>query len=417
MKTIKNLLTKDIGWKLLSFGLALGLWFVVINTQNPIETRNYSIYPQIENEKILEENGLVATNLAELSNMRITVKIRGERISLDRLSKDQGSLKATINLSTALATLDYNTPIAIPIEISGYGSLELENKLPEYASVTIERLVSADKKVVLNITGSAWPGYSISGTITEPEYVTVSGPESLVASVSEVRCEISVNEIQSDIVLSAPPAAYNADGEIIEGLYISADKVTATLHVTRNKTVPFSVSTTGWPVEGFVPGGITISPSDLEITGDTDTLKSVSAITLPAIDISDSTEDIVSEYLISDILPSGITAESTAPQKVTVIVKISEESQKTLSLSLDDITLEKDASDNYSAEITSAFPMNITLKGSKDALSELEYILASVNISGLAPGSHSVELSFDLPDNVRTVTDYAVTVNIGYSSN
>ena len=47
MKKFQELLTKDLGWKLLSIAIAATMWFMVINITQPVDTRSYSCaYPQ-----------------------------------------------------------------------------------------------------------------------------------------------------------------------------------------------------------------------------------------------------------------------------------------------------------------------------------------------------------------------------------
>ena len=61
MKNSNNF-TKDIGWKLLSLAIAVALWFMVINTENPLETRSYTASVQIQNEESLFERVYVVVN-------------------------------------------------------------------------------------------------------------------------------------------------------------------------------------------------------------------------------------------------------------------------------------------------------------------------------------------------------------------
>ena len=42
MKKFQELLTKDLGWKLLSIAIAATMWFMVINITQPVDTRSYS---------------------------------------------------------------------------------------------------------------------------------------------------------------------------------------------------------------------------------------------------------------------------------------------------------------------------------------------------------------------------------------
>lgn len=45
---MNDLLGKDIGWKVFSLVLAIGLWFIVINIKNPEESMTFTIPVEIQ---------------------------------------------------------------------------------------------------------------------------------------------------------------------------------------------------------------------------------------------------------------------------------------------------------------------------------------------------------------------------------
>ena len=99
MNKFKEMLMKDFLWKLLSLAIAVILWFVVINLENPVETRNFTALLQIKNESVITERGQTISNYDEIAGRKITIKIRGQRLSLDRLYKNRADIQAYIDLS------------------------------------------------------------------------------------------------------------------------------------------------------------------------------------------------------------------------------------------------------------------------------------------------------------------------------
>ena len=85
MKKFQELLTKDLGWKLLSIAIAATMWFMVINITQPVDTRSYSRPLTLENMDTLTSRGLTVGNAEELKNTKITVKVKAQRTALDRL--------------------------------------------------------------------------------------------------------------------------------------------------------------------------------------------------------------------------------------------------------------------------------------------------------------------------------------------
>lgn len=115
MKNSNNF-TKDIGWKLLSLAIAVALWFTVINTENPLETRSYIASVQIQNEESLFERGYVVVNENEINSTRVTVRLRGQRLALDTLSQSSTKVQAIVDLSNVIYS--YNgEPVSVPVNI------------------------------------------------------------------------------------------------------------------------------------------------------------------------------------------------------------------------------------------------------------------------------------------------------------
>ena len=104
----KSKFTKDIGWKLLSLIIAIGLWFTVINTENPLETRTYTAAIQLQNKESLFERGYVVVNNDELTSTRVTVRLRGQRLALDTLSKSNTRVQAIVDLENVIYSYDGN---------------------------------------------------------------------------------------------------------------------------------------------------------------------------------------------------------------------------------------------------------------------------------------------------------------------
>ena len=139
MNKIKEMIMKDIGWKLLSVCIAVGLWFMVINIENPIENRNYTTQIKFENEEALAEQGLVITNLEELKDTNVTIKVRGERMALDRLSQYRNYIQATVDLKKATASAGNGEYVSLYIEVklpsnAGDG-FEIMSKDPAFVPV------------------------------------------------------------------------------------------------------------------------------------------------------------------------------------------------------------------------------------------------------------------------------------------
>ena len=99
MSKFKETLTKDAGWKLLSVFIAICLWFIVINIENPVETRIFTANLDIINASYAEEAGKTITNADEIENTKVSVRLRGKRMVLDKIQQNK-SFSAYIDISS-----------------------------------------------------------------------------------------------------------------------------------------------------------------------------------------------------------------------------------------------------------------------------------------------------------------------------
>ena len=100
-EVIKGFFAKDLMWKIFSLLIALALWFVVMNTLNPAETKTFTAGLVFTNEQVLEDKNIIITNKAELENTKVSIKVKGTRPALDELSRDANrqQIAAYIDLS------------------------------------------------------------------------------------------------------------------------------------------------------------------------------------------------------------------------------------------------------------------------------------------------------------------------------
>ena len=148
MKRFQELLMKDIGWKLLSVAIAAIMWFMVINIDQPIGTRDYSRPLSVRNIEVLTDRGLTIGNLEELKNTKITVKVKAQRTALDRLSQNPEWITAAVDLSELSYAVNGDV-IALPVTVSiqGGNTYGISSKSPAVVEVEVETMASKELPV------------------------------------------------------------------------------------------------------------------------------------------------------------------------------------------------------------------------------------------------------------------------------
>ena len=131
---MKNLLTNNIGLKILSVISAILLWIIVVNIDNPVISRVYSGIPvEIINSSAITTEGKTF-EVADDSDV-ITVVISAERSIIEDLTKDNIKAVADMKNITFMNT--------VPIELKTtryYDKLEsIQAKTPNLSVVIEEK--------------------------------------------------------------------------------------------------------------------------------------------------------------------------------------------------------------------------------------------------------------------------------------
>ena len=407
----KEILFKDLGWKLLSVAIATILWFMVINIDQPIDTRAYNRPLTIQNMQVLTEKGLTIGNLEELKNMKITVKVKAQRTALDRLSQNPEWITATVDLAE-LSSVSNGDVIALPVTVSvqGGNTYTINSKAPAAVEIAIETLASKELPIEIFLSGSLEDDTYLSQPLLSAETVLVSGPASLVDSVIIVRAMVDAEDIKENPDVMAPLSCYTAAGIPVKGVFTNPEEVMISYALHDMKQVPLQVEITGTPAPGYQVTNITCSPRYAALIGANEELENMMYLQLDSIDVSGHNTSITQTFHLTDYLPEGMTLMDNNNNTVEVFVEISEQSQKQLTLPASSLTILGQESDKT---YTLHGDAHITLTGESTSLEAVNAhdLKGSIYVNGLSQGEHRVTIHADLPEGLVLNPSY-ITVTI-----
>lgn len=409
-----NKFTKNIGWKFLSLAIAVVLWFMVINTENPLETRSYTASIQIQNEESLFERGYVVVNEDEISSTRITVRLRGQRLALDTLSQSNTKVQAVVDLKNVIYSYS-GEPVSVPVSIVipsvVNNSFEILSKSVQSVTVDIQPYINKDFQVNPVVNYDDESAMELVSAAASPNTITVYGAKSIVNSIAEVRAEITPETLENDMVLTAAPVAYDSEGNVVENVTFSSSELSVKISMDDMKTVRLVVDTDGSAAEGYQVTGLYLSPETIDVAGSQEALSGISVIRLPDIDISGIDSNLIQDFNISDYLPDGARVVG-GNDTVTATVTVEQDETRTVVIPAESITDNGTVPEGLTAEIESG-DLEITVSGPP---SEMEFvsseIKAYVDLSGYEAGVYEdVPVVIELPDGISLVSEpAAVTV-------
>lgn len=335
---LKSAFLKDINWKILSVAIAVVLWIIVINIENPVESRRYTVPLTIRSEGYLEEQGYYVSNFDEINNMSITLTIRGERNSLDTLTKLRESISAYVNLSQSdidpsSGTADCSVETSLPIY--SRDSLEIVSQNIRNVVFTIEEVSSKEMPVAVEFSEDSANYFGVD-LETNPASVVVSGPKSAVNSVDKVCVYFNENDLESN--KNRTIFAYDAAGNEVKNITFDRLEADIIIPERENVIVEFMPHYKGEPAEGFGVTDIKMTGTDKEFFSYGGNLKQV-LINLPEIDITGATGDVSQSFDIYDYLPESIGISGEGEHFAEVTVKISQVEEKDFEISTEQIEI------------------------------------------------------------------------------
>lgn len=270
-----NKIDKNWQLKIICFLLAIVLWFVIINEQNPLSEGSYTVPITVENLN----SQYITSNVPKT----VYVRLSGPRNTI--INVGPSDIKAYIDLSDVQeGTVD------VPIHVEIPSGTELKKQSMTSTKITVDVYTVKEFKLTPHIVGNLDEKDFISELKIVPEKVVVSGARRLIQEVSQAVIEVPVNQRNSDFALMAPIHLYSEDGSSVEGLEMTPwqSNVKVSIgHDAMSKSVPLNVNITGQTANKTV----TIQPTSIQIRGSADTLRSISSIDLPDINVENMKEE------------------------------------------------------------------------------------------------------------------------------
>ena len=326
LKKITNIFFRNAIWKISSLLLALIMWFLIINTANPFDTRSFTLPLEIANRDTLLAQNAVLLNETTLLSRSISVRVRARRTDLDRLSQNRRNMFAVLDLAQ-FNDLDITEPESLFGEVEvlfpNFGDVyEVVSQLPTL-EVMLDALYSIEKTIKLETEGDLADGHIVSGMQIEPRIVQIRGAKSLLDTISAAIVQVDLTNISENIETALIPILLdeNADPITSNGLVsFQPSLVSVSINVNQSKTVPISITTQGTPADGYIVGEIIFEPVVIEIIGSPTNLLNITEISLPPIDVTDDASMRNLSFDIADFLPPGIMLKDDDSTEVFVTV-------------------------------------------------------------------------------------------------
>ena len=424
----KRKITDNIPLKIMSVAVAVVVWLIVVNIDNPVGTNYYTLTNvELINKEYVESSDTIGKMcMPEEKQDSIRIAITTNKKIRDKIKVSDITATADLQQAVSLDTNPVMVPITVTCSVPGVTPNDIK-VTPQNLSVNLDE--KETQEFVVNVSrGDTKPGkdYEVGSLTANPEKVRITGPKSLVNNIDKVHATISLDGNTQDFTQDVNLTIIDKNQEALSDSEMNSlriennAKVSVTARLWKiRQGVGISAGYVGSPASGYQVGTVTTVPDTISVAGSTEGLETLTqndnTITIPAdsIDISGESRDVERKISLKDLLPDNVKLTSDSSEDVWVTVSILPEGSREFTLSTKDIEV-KNKPDDLQVTFETA-QIEIRIKSDTEDLDDLNTetdIKASIDLKGKEEGNYKVPVTLSLPDGYETVENVSTEVVI-----
>ena len=423
----KRKITDNIPLKIMSVAVAVVLWLIVVNIDNPIGTNYYTINDvELINKEYVESSDTIGKMcMPEQNQDSIKIAITASKKIRDKIKVTDISAVADLQQAVSLDTNPV-MPITVTCSVPGVSSNDIK-VTPQNLSVNLDE--KETQEFVVNVSrGDTKPGkdYEVGSLTANPEKVRITGPKTLVNKIDKVNATIELDGNTQDFTQDVNLTIIDKNQEALSDSEMNSLRiennakvvVTARLWKIR-QGVGISASYVGTPADGYEVGSVKTVPDTISVAGSTEGLESLAennnVITIPAdsIDISGESKDVEKKISLNNLLPDNVKLTSDSSEDVWVTVNILPVGSKEFDIPTKNIEV-KNKPDDLQVTFETA-QIELRIKSDTKNMDDLDAkkdIKLSIDLDGKKEGNYEVPVKVVLPDGYETVEHVTTEVVI-----
>jgi len=293
MKTLKN----NLSFKLAALLVAIVAWYYVMEDKNPVKTQEYKNIPvTILNQERLSEKQLI---LMEPKNPTVNITLQGKRNEMNRINYNE--IKASIDIKDYLREGTHS----IKVNVDKPNTLTVIKMDKAEVSVRLENIIKKNLPVQVKIMDQLENDYILEETSSNPVGVTVEGPSSKIAQITQVVAPVYVKNMEKSTSQNVSLELWDDQNPLIlDGVKINREFVSVNLGLQYIKELPIEMVKEGELPEGISLITTNISPKTVKVKGDKGVLDALEKIKTAPINLSQIKDD--SKVKLTLKLPDGV---------------------------------------------------------------------------------------------------------------
>jgi len=320
------------------------------------------------------------------------------------------AIKFAINLTPDLSAGEHTVPVVL---MSHPANISIANFSPKTVTIHLETIVSKTVPIVVTPQGSPADNFHVKSITVDPPTATISGAQSLIAQLSEVHAELSVQKHSTTFTAPVNLFAESGDNHNLDVVTISPATAKVSVEIAQGaafRTLGLQAAFGGELPGGFWVQEVKFSPSTILVQGTETDLNRLRYLTTTPIQLSGHTKTFTESVAVD--LPNGIeTVQDNLVSAQVIIVTSADSRQFSLSPQFVNVT------DGYSVTSFDPTTVQVVVSGTDQALKDLKAsdITLNVDLTGSLSGTNTVKITdsmFVLPPGITLSSFTPDSLNI-----
>lgn len=412
---VKSIFMNNFLYKLLSLGIAVMIWLIIINVADPVTTCNFSGLEV----NIINQSAITSINQVYevVEGQTVDFTVRGKTSVIKNLNISDFSASADLSKLSPVFAAD------IVVKCDKAENIEINTK-NRMLIVKLEDVATKNMQVTVDTIGEVADGYYVDDFEVKPNIITVSGGKSKIERIDSVKVDVDVSGAKKNFSSDAILVAYDEDGNKLDSSYYTflyngdaIETVNVGISIYNTKEIPVEIDVKGTPQEGYVYNNeYEFTPTVITVGGPAKRLSGIERIVIP-VDISGASEQYETNVVIMDYLPNGVKLVSSE-NNISIRIQLDSVITSSVEVSSTNITIK-----NRPDDMNVYFPNNDTflleLKGTDEQIRKFtgESIGAYVDLSEVGEGTSYIQVQYDnVPKEIISSEPYMIEINVSSSS-
>jgi YbbR domain-containing protein len=397
-------LVNNVGSIILALVMAIVVWVVAANEENPIVEDVFSEAVPIE--IVNQPEGTII--FGEVADT-VQLTLRASQASWNELSVNK--FRAQVDLA-GLGTGVHDLEVQVTCSDD---SVRIVEEKPEKTTVRLEELKEKEVEVKVNVLDNPPLGYSARPASATPSKVKITGPAPMVDQVVTAVVDFFLRNAKDTVERRVDLSLRDAQDNVVGWVTPEPDEVTVQVPIEQRwgyKEVAVRTNWEGQVAPGYRIDNVSVNPSIVTVTGSPGALREIPGYLETApVEVSNASADVVARMPL--VLPEGVSLPLAGSQGVTVTVTVTPiESKLTLQSELIIQGLSPGLKATPSPRV-----VDVTLSGSLPKLDILkpENVQVTLDLFDLPPGTHKVVPTAIAPEGIKVESILPDTIEVEIS--